>query len=451
MHINNDHIFYHIYPLGACGAPAINDFSSQPIPRLRAVISWLDHIQSLGANALYLGPVFESTSHGYDTANYFEVDRRLGTHEDLAELSAELHRRGMKLVLDAVFNHVGRDFWAFQDLLINRQNSPYKDWFCNVNFEQTNAFNDPFCYDCWQGYQSLVELNLAHPAVREHLFAAVRSWKERYLIDGLRLDAADALDLDFLQALRTFSNDLDPNLWLMGEVIHGDYRHWANPQALHATTNYELYKSLWSSFNDHNFFELAYSLNRQYGTGGMYAHLPTLYTFADNHDVTRIATQLLQPTHLWPLYTLLFTLPGVPSIYYGSEFGFEGHKGHDDSILRPAFDLAQADLSSQTNLSSHLAHLAAIRASLPALKVGGYRQLHVSADQYAFLREEGTQKVVVAVNASDQPAQVKLAIPDTSGWRWQDHMNSPDSYTSDAQGCLNFEVSPNWTRILVNA
>ncbi len=231
-HWSFDAVFYHIYPLGFCGAPAQNDFHSPAAPRLDKIYGWLDHIQSLGANALYLGPLFESSRHGYDTADYYAVDRRLGTNETLAALSRELHRRGMRLILDGVFNHVGRDFWAFRDVQQNREGSAYRDWFANLRFQGYNRRGDPFTYEGWNGHDSLVKLNLSRPDVRRHLFDAVKRWVQEFDIDGLRLDAADAVDLGFLGELSRRCRALKPDFWLMGEVIHGDYRRWANPETL---------------------------------------------------------------------------------------------------------------------------------------------------------------------------------------------------------------------------
>lgn len=246
-HWTDEAIFYHIYPLGLCGAPPRNDFTSPPTPRLEQLYPWLEHIQSLGANALYLGPLFESTTHGYDTADYFHLDRRLGTDETLRRFSAALHARGLRLVLDGVFNHVGRDFWAFRDVQANHARSPYRDWFSNLCFDGRSPFNDPFQYEGWNGHYELVKLNLHHPAVKEHLFLAVETWIGEFNIDGLRLDAADCLDFTFMQELSAFCRRLRPDFWLMGEVIHGDYRRWANPVTLDTVTNYECYKGLYSS------------------------------------------------------------------------------------------------------------------------------------------------------------------------------------------------------------
>jgi len=449
--INQNSIFYHIYPLGACGAPHFNDFQSEPQPRLRQILGWLDHIQSLGANALYLGPVFESGSHGYDTADYFHIDRRLGSRAELAELSRELHARGMRLVLDGVFNHVGRNFWAFRDLQANGQNSPYKNWFADLRFDQRSPFGDPFSYAAWNGHFDLVKLNLAEPAARQHLFEAIRMWKEEFQIDGIRLDAADALSFDFLRELRAFTNQLDPNLWLMGEVIHGDYRQWANPDTLHATTNYELYKSLFSSFNDSNFFELAYSLNREFGTQGIYRDLSTLYNFADNHDVSRIASQLHDKQHLHLLYFLLFTMPGIPSVYYGSEFGFEGMKQSDDWNLRPSFDLPQLQNQAHAHdLRGWIGHLAWLRQLQPALRFGGYEQVLVASQQFAFSRETGDDCVVAAVNSAAEPTELTLPLRGKDNWRFVDLLNPEESFTCDSSGNLQISMRPNQAMLLRN-
>ena len=266
-------LFYHIYPLGFCGAPAANDFHSQPVSRLEKVGDWLDHIQGMGLNAIYLGPLFESTSHGYDTADYFTVDRRLGTNEDLAKLSRDLHKRGMHLILDGVFNHVGRDFWAFKDVIVYGEASRYKDWFSNLRFGQSSPYNDPFSYESWNGHFNLVKLNLDNPEVKDHLFNAVAMWIRDFGIDGLRLDTADCLNMQFIRELSAFCRGIRPDFWMMGEVIHGDYRQWVNPKGLDSVTNYEAYKGLYSSHNDGNYFEIAYSLNRQFGGGGMYEDL----------------------------------------------------------------------------------------------------------------------------------------------------------------------------------
>ncbi len=446
-HWSFDSIFYHIYPLGFCGAPAQNDFSSPAEPRLDKIYGWLDHIQGLGANALYLGPLFESSRHGYDTADYYAVDRRLGTNQTLAALSRELHRRGMRLILDGVFNHVGRDFWAFRDVQQHRQDSAYRDWFANLRFQGSSRFGDAFTYEGWNGHDSLVKLNLDHPDLRRHLFDAVRMWVEQFEIDGLRLDAADAVDLGFLRDLARHGRALKLDFWLMGEIIHGDYRVWANPETLDSVTNYEVYKSLYSAHADRNYFEIAYALNRQFGAGGIYPGLP-LYTFADNHDVNRVASNLIDPAHLYPLHVLLFSLPGVPSIYYGSEWGLRGERSdHSDVALRPALDLAALEQSSpQPGLPAAIAGLSRIRAETPALRHGDYTQLHVAMEQFAFLRQDQGSQAVVAVNASPEPAALDLSVPLADGTCLTDALNGGEFVMQG--GRLKMDIPANWGRIL---
>lgn len=443
-----DAIFYHIYPLGFCGAPLRNDFSSPPVNRLKKVGEWLPHIRSLGANALYLGPLFESTAHGYDTADYFTVDRRLGDNQALTQLSAELRRNGMRLVLDGVFNHVGRDFWAFRDLQQNRETSPYRDWFTGLRFDAQSPYGDPFTYQPWNGHYDLVRLNLEHPGVRAHIFEAVRSWIEQYEIAGLRLDVADCLSFDFMRALGAFCRQQRPDFWLMGEVVHGDYRRWVNPDTLDSVTNYESYKGLYSSLVDKNYFEIAYSLNRQFAPEGIYHQLP-LYNFADNHDVDRVASSLSNPVHLFPLYILLFTMPGVPSLYYGSEWGLKARRTpSSDSALRPCLDLEEMKRGApHPRLAGDISRLAAIRLSLAALRHGEYKQLHVAHQQFAFARFTDQEHVIVMLNAAESAARLEVAVPQNAAGA-VDLLNGGERFTIQ-KGRLIVETLPScWGRIL---
>ena len=268
-----DAVFYHIYPLGFCGAPEYNDFSA-PVPRLDKLYDWIGHLKDLGVTALYLGPVFQSTKHGYDTADYFQIDGRLGDNEGFAKLCGALHEAGIKVVLDGVFNHVGRDFWAFQDVQKNGQGSPYCGWFHDLNFGGPSPLGDPFWYTAWQGHYELVKLNLRNPDVVAHLLEAVGMWMDTFHIDGLRLDAADCVDFDFFRALKAFVRGKDPDFWLMGEIIHGDYARWANPELLDSVTNYECWKGLWSAHNTKNYFEIAHSLHDGQAAFGERVHPP---------------------------------------------------------------------------------------------------------------------------------------------------------------------------------
>ncbi len=427
-HWSNDGIFYHIYPLGLCGAPETNDFVSPPVERLDALIPWVEHAADLGVTALYIGPLFESTRHGYDTADYFHVDRRLGSNETLARLSAAVHAKGLRLILDAVFNHVGRDFLAFKDLSANGERSAYADWFHGLSFGKPNAHGDPFSYEGWSGHTSLVKLNLKNSGVRDHLFEAVDSWVREYGIDGLRLDAADVIDVGFLKDLAAHCRRLRPDFWLLGEIVHGDYRKWVNPETLDSVTNYECYKGLYSSHVDKNYFEIAYSLNRQFGSAGIYRGMP-LYSFADNHDVNRVASSLKNPGHLYPLYCLLFTMPGVPSVYYGSEWGIEGKRDGTDRPLRPYLDLGRVSREGpHVALAGFIAALAKIRRQSAALKSGDYAQLHVSHEQFAFSRASQTERIIVAVNAADRPEKLSLKLADVRDGVISDLLNPGDTF-----------------------
>jgi len=395
-------VFYHIYPLGLTGAPKENPYG-EPEHRLNTLIPWIAHIREIGCNALYIGPLFESVGHGYETTDYKKLDSRLGTNEDLTGFVAECHRQGIKVILDGVFNHTGRDFFAFQDIKKNRENSAYKDWYCNVNFWGNNSFNDGFSYENWGGYDLLVKLNQHNPAVKDYICDVIRFWVSEFDIDGIRLDAADVLDFNYMQALRHTANEVKPDFWLMGEVIHGDYTRWVNEGTLHSVTNYNLHKALYSGHNEHNYFEIAHTVKRLYGMGGNRPDGLKLYNFVDNHDVERIYTRLNNKEHFTPVHILLYTLPGVPSVYYGSEFGIEGRKERfSDDSLRPALNLSDyADAAKDNSFTRLIGALGRTRQNTPALSYGEYNELLLTNRQYAFSRNYNGQSVVVTVNNDD--------------------------------------------------
>lgn len=453
-HWSSESFFYHIYPLGFCGALYKNDLYSAPVNRLQKLCGWIDHIKSLGVNALYLGPIFESTYHGYDTADYFKVDRRLGDNDSFRHISAELHRKGFRLILDGVFNHTGRNFWAFKDVLTHRENSAYRSWFAGLDFSRNNQFNDNLSYESWNGHYDLVKLNLNNPLVKAHIFAAVKMWIEEFNIDGLRLDAADCIDISFLKELSSFTKNIRSDFWLLGEVIHGDYRNWVNPGTLDSVTNYEAYKGLYSSHNDNNYFEIAYTLKRQFAENGIYKD-HALYNFSDNHDVNRITSTLKNQAHLFPLHCLLFTMPGVPSIYYGSEWALKGSKQNgNDTFLRPNLELEE--MLRNENHSEHSAglqkvinKLANIRHNSTALKSGSYKELYVSHQQLAFIRKDQQETMLIILNSSDKPVSLELNLPaefNASGFT--DLLNSSETFQLRNNKLKIEKLWPNWARIL---
>ena len=386
-------IFYHIYPLGLTGAPKHNAYDA-PVSRLRTLFPWVDHIRELGFNALYIGPLFESVGHGYETTDYRKLDSRLGTNEDLKDFVAYCHHQGIRVVLDGVFNHTGRDFFAFQDLLRFREGSAYRDWYCRVDFSGDNSYHDGFSYENWGGYDLLVKLNQGNPQVRQYLLDTVRFWISEFGIDGIRLDAADVLDFDFMRALRALTEGLKKDFWLMGEVIHGDYGRWLAPGMLHSVTNYRLHKALYSGHNDHNYFEIAHTVRETRPEW-------RLYNFVDNHDVARIASKLSAKAAFLPTHVLLYTLPGIPSVYYGSEFGIEGKKQRwSDENLRPELRLEDFAGNEKARL---IGALGVLRRGLPALSYGDYQEKVLTNTTYAFIRALPGQTVLVTVNNANTP------------------------------------------------
>jgi len=397
-----DAVFYHIYPLGMCGAPAVNDLSSAPASRLEKVLNLTGHISSSGFNAVYFGPVFESNAHGYDTIDYRVIDRRLGTNADFAAICKDLHSRGVRVVLDGVFNHVGRDFWAFRDVREKRWDSRYRDWF-NINFDGNSNYNDGFWYEGWEGHYELVKLNLHNHEVREHLFDCVRGWINEFGIDGLRLDVAYMLDQNFLRDLRNVCKSVKHDFFLLGECIHGDYSRLVNDAMLDSVTNYECYKGLHSSINSGNMHEIGYSLHRQFGPEHwcIYRGM-SLYSFVDNHDVSRIASVLGDAELLPVAYALEFAMPGIPSVYYGSELGISGDKSAGDAVLRPELTIDDVKRM-KNNLTAYIARLCAARRQSEALRRGSYHQLYVNSHQLIFDRCTEGERVICAFNTSDQP------------------------------------------------
>ncbi|MEB3197901.1 MAG: alpha-amylase family glycosyl hydrolase [Candidatus Sericytochromatia bacterium] len=446
----HDAIVYHLYPLGALGAPPRQDLRRAPVNRLVQLRDWIPHWQALGVNTLYLGPLFESSTHGYDTIDYFRVDRRLGDNAALAELVRELHAAGFRVLLDAVLNHVGRGHAAFRDLQAHGARSAFAPWFKGLRFDRGNPAGDAFDYDTWAGHHDLVKLDLTQPAVRDHLFEAVTFWIRTFDIDGLRLDAADVMDLDFLRDLAAHCKALRPDFWLMGEVVHGDYSQWANPQALDATTNYEAYDGLHKAHNARDYGRIAHALERQFGPSGVYRGLP-LYSFADNHDVDRIASLLKRPAHLFPLHVLLFTMPGVPSVYYGSEWALPGKKGkHTDAPLRPALQPPQAgDARQNHELARAIARLTRLRGQVPALRRGDYRSLAATPEQLVFERRYGTSAARVAVNASERPVTLTLEPLDGHEGHWVDLLNPGERFPVRRDRPAAATLYPTWGRVLV--
>ena len=424
----NNQIFYQIYPLGFCDCPKENDGIYQN--RIQKIASWIPHLKKLGITSVYFSPIFESDRHGYDTRDYKKIDIRLGNNEDFAHLCRQLKENGIRIVLDGVFHHVGRGFWAFEDVRTKRETSPYKDWFF-IDFHGNSAYNDGFYYEGWEGHYELVKLNLQNPAVIDYLFDCIRMWIECFDIDGLRLDVAYCLDTAFMQNLRHFCKSIKEDFFLLGEVLFGDYNRIVNPDMLDSCTNYECYKGLYSSFNDLNFFEISHSLNRQFGKDPYAIYQKKqLLSFVDNHDVNRIASMLRDKHHLPLIYGLLFAMPGIPCIYYGSEWALEGIKenGSDDN-LRPALSYPHWN-----DLTELISTLAEFKQTEKALIYGDYQAIILTNRQIIFQREFEEEKIWIAINADS--ADFSAYIPQHFGAHRAFDLISNQEVPLDGNICL---------------
>lgn len=388
-------VFYQIYPLGFCGAPFENDGVLEH--RILKVLDWIPHMKKMGINAVYFSPLFESDTHGYNTRDYRKVDVRLGTNEDFREVCDALHENGIRVVLDGVFNHVGRGFGPFQDVIRNRQGSPYVNWFQRISFEGNSNYNDGLWYEGWEGHYDLVKLNLRNEEVINYILESVKFWVDEFGIDGLRLDVAYCLDEGFVRRLRSFTDGLKEDFFLVGEMLHGDYNRLMNDSMLHSATNYECYKGLHSSFNSMNLFEIVHSLLRQFGPENWTLYKGKhLLSFVDNHDVTRVASILSNEKHLPLIYALAFGMPGIPCVYYGSEWGEKAEKSQGDPALRPSFEAPEWN-----GLTDFISALTAAKKNSEALNYGAFRSVVLTNKQCIFERKSENERVLVAINADE--------------------------------------------------
>ena len=389
-------VFYQIYPLGFCGAPFENDGVLEH--RILKVLDWIPHMEKLGIDAIYFSPVFESDTHGYNTRDYSKIDCRLGTNEDFRQVVQALHAHGIKVVLDGVFNHVGRGFHAFQDVVKNRENSPYLHWF-HISLEGNSNYNDGLWYEGWEGNYDLVKLNLGNEEVVQHILNSVKGWVDEFDIDGLRLDVAYCLSDEFCRRLRGYCDGLKNDFFILGEVLHGEYGRMLVQKNIHSVTNYQCYKGLYSAFNSYNMFEIIHSLLRLFGpedwTVARGAHL---LSFVDNHDVTRVASILENPAHLPLIYAMTFGMPGIPCVYYGSEWGAKAQKSEGDPALRACFEQPVFN-----ELSEWISKLAEAKKHSKALNYGGFRSVVLTNRQCIFERNCDGERVFVAINADGAP------------------------------------------------
>ena len=387
-------VFYQVFPLGFCDGLRDNDGVMNRC--ISEFADWIPHLQKLGTDAVYFSPIFESDYHGYDTRDYRVIDKRIGTNKNFAELVSKLHEEGIKVVIDGVFNHVGRGFFAFKDVCEKKWDSAYKDWF-NISFDGNSPYNDGFWYEGWEGYYNLVKLNLNNPEVVNYLIESVRGWVNEFDIDGIRLDVAYCLNRDFMKRLRYETDRMKQEFFLVGEMLHGDYNTIVGDECLHSATNYECYKGLYSSFNSMNMFEINHSLLRQFGPDNWTLYKGRhLLCFVDNHDVTRIASILTNEKHLPLIYGMLFGMPGIPCVYYGSEWGAKARKEEGDPALRACFDAPEWN-----DLSETISRLSEIKKNSEALNYGSFRSVLLTNRQCIFERKSEHERIYVAINADE--------------------------------------------------
>ncbi|MDR0918593.1 MAG: alpha-amylase [Oscillospiraceae bacterium] len=429
MH-HNDLSVYHIYSLSLTNQPFINDYQTVT-NSCEEIVKWIPHIKEMGFNAVLFSPVLKSRSHGYDVTDYYNIDNRLGTNENFKYLVENFHKNDIKVILDCVFNHCGRDFPIFQELKNGDRSKA--EWFMGVDFNRQSPMGDYFDYSTWSGYYELVKFNLANPKVKEYLLNAAKFWVTELGADGFRLDSANVMDFDFMMALRYEMTQLKPDFWLMGEVVSGDYNRWVNNDVLHSVTGYMVYKALFSSHNSNNLYELENTISRAVPSQGL-----PLYNFLDNHDQPRIASNVERREYLYTLYTLLFTIPGIPSVYYGSEWEMKGVKNNgSDAPLRPYIDIENSPKA--TDITALIRKLNQIRANYAPLRYGNYKLLFLKYHEpFAFERAYNGEKVIVAINNQDRDFTISLG-----------NENCTDVLTNQKMNTSNIQIPAFSSRILV--
>lgn len=390
-------IWWQVYPLGFVGAFPTPEGSAPPDPgehRLRRLVDWFDHAIALGASGIALGPIFASRTHGYDTTDHYRVDPRLGDGDDFDYVIAEARRRGLRVLLDGVFNHVGVEFAKCQQAAHDAEAAR---WFRGR----------PGRFHTFEGHSELITLNHEDPEVVDYVVDVMTHWLQRGA-DGWRLDAAYAVPQQFWATVLPRVREKFPDAWFVGELIHGDYASVVEATRFDSATQYELWKAIWSSLNDGNFFELDWALQRH---GALLTSFAPL-TFIGNHDVTRIASQLDHPDHVAHALVILLTVGGVPSIYAGDELGFHGVKeeryGGDDAV-RPEFGSPPAPLDPfGTKMWALHQYLVGLRRRHPWLHSAATTSVRLTNRHYVYTTRSGDDALLVALNIDDEPLHLEL-------------------------------------------
>ena len=401
---------YHIYPIGFFGTAKLLKDTHGVSSTLLQLRNYYNYFIEMGVNVIQFGPLFISSSHGYDTIDYFNIDPRFGTNKDFKTIVRELHEIGIRVIIDGVFNHVSREFFAFQDLLEKKENSSYKNWFY-LDFNSHSKRGDPFNYNDWEGHSELVKLNVENQELKEYLFKAITYWMQECEIDGWRLDVSYLLPQQFLRDLRKVCKQVNPESILIGEMIHGIYSQWVGEHLLDSGTSYQIHKSIWSAIKSKNMHELKnvvdYNFNMNMGkVKDLY-----LMNFLGNHDTDRIAS-VLSNDDLIPAFLILFTLNGYPKIYYGDEYGMTGKKTKhsDDEVRKHMLDVDQINSTQNVDLLSNIKKFVKLRKSNEILKHGDINSFYADKDCYAFARILKDKLLIVIVSINDKTISKTIPV-----------------------------------------
>ncbi len=436
-------VFYQIFPDRFARSPrtehprgiAFKPWGSPPEEQgyqggdLHGIVDRLDYLQNLGITALYLNPIFASASnHRYHTYDYFQVDPLLGGDDALRELLDAAHARNMRVMLDGVFNHASRGFWAFHHILENGADSPYLHWF-HINGFPLRPYqygdNHPTNYEGWADLPALPKFNTDNPGVRDYLLSVGQHWIE-FGIDGWRLDVPQEIDDDdFWREFRRVVKGANPEAYIVGEIWEPAQR-WLQGDQFDAVMNYIFSRSALGFFG-------AETLNTAVKPGG-YAfvtftvdrfaaeieHMHALYDWEINHVQLNLLDSHDTPRALWQMggdesalrLSVLFqmTMPGAPCVYYGDEIGMTGGP---EPGCRGAFPWDNR-AGWNTDLLDFYRRAIAMRHQYPALRAGSFRAIFAADGVYAFERKLENQHMVVALNANRHPATVSLPLGATA-------------------------------------
>ena len=453
-----DAIFYQIFPDRFANGDLTNDppnlqkWGSTPTSwgfqggDLRGIIQHFDYLLDLGITAIYLNPIFTSTStHRYNTTDYYQIDPKLGTLADFRALLNTAHRNDVRVVLDGVFNHVGRGFFAFVDVLENGINSPYKGWFYIKDFPlDAYGSGQPNNYLGWWNYKALPKLNTSNAQVRKYIFDVARYWIDQG-IDGWRLDVPNEIDDDgFWAEFRRVVRSANRDAYLLGEIWDVNPR-WANDDHFDGLMNYPVREALLALLQGReNALQFGERINTLFKTYKP-ENISSMYVPLDSHDTERLKTQVggnIDKLKLAFLFQMAF--PGAPAVYYGDEIGLEGGKDPDS---RRAFPWKEADWNQELRL--WVKTLIGLRKRTPCLRRGEYLRLLAEDGHYAFARTLGEDKVLVAMNASSRTNRIEVSCT-AMGWsdgRVVQNLISHEKLTVNA-GKLSFNLSP-WNGVLI--